>query len=92
VTPYAPHMAMLSFEATDAEARAVQAWADALGVDPSVLLREALRLQLVRLASGPLATTPAAPPLSAAEQALADAADWGPEEDWSAWADAGRGE
>lgn len=83
-------MAMLSFEATDAEARAIQAWAEALGVDRSELLREALRHQLVRLASGPTATTAEAPPLSPAEQAAAERADWGPEDDWSDWADTTR--
>jgi hypothetical protein len=90
VTPYAPDMAMLSFEVTDAEARAIQAWASALGVDRAELLREALRHELVRLAGGRGGTTREAPPLSAEEQAAADAADWGPEEDWSSWVDAGR--
>ena len=83
-------MAMLSFEVTDAEARAIQAWADALGVGVAELLRDGLRQQLARLAGGTGGATRAAPPLSPAEQAATDRADWGPEEDWSAWADGPR--
>ena len=83
-------MTTLSFQVEDAEAQAIQAWADELGVDRSVLLREALRRQLAWLASELEAKVSTAQPLSAKERALAEAADWGPAEDWSAWADTAR--
>lgn len=83
-------MTMLSFRVDPQEAADVQRWADALGVDRSELLREALRRHLDRLASEGDADRWAATPLDEGEQALADIADWGPAEDWSDWADAAR--
>ena len=83
-------MTMLSFRVDDTEARAIQAWADELGVDRSELLREALSRQLVRLASEQDVKTWTDQPLSEEEQSVAGAADWGPAEDWSDWADAAR--
>jgi antitoxin component of RelBE/YafQ-DinJ toxin-antitoxin module len=44
-------MTMISFRVDDAEATAAQRWADALGIDKSELLREALHCHLTRLAS-----------------------------------------
>jgi hypothetical protein len=83
-------MTMLSFRVDDGEARRAQEWADALGIDKSELLRQALHRHLVRLASEHDATRWAAEPLTAAEATLASVADWGPSEDWSDWAVAAR--
>ncbi len=81
---------MLSFRVDDRDAADVQRWADALGVDRSELLREALRRHLDRLASETDAERWEASPLDDGEQALAGIADWGPAEDWSDWTDAAR--
>ena len=83
-------MTMLSFRVDDDEARRAQQWADALGIDKSELLRQALHGHLVRLASEHDATTWGREPLTAAETDLARVADWGPAEEWSDWADAAR--
>ena len=83
-------MTMLSFRVDAQEAADAQRWADALGIDRSELLREALRRHLDRLASEGDADRWAATPLDEGERALADIADWGPAEDWSDWADAAR--
>ena len=81
-------MTMLSFRVSASEAAEAQRRAQQLGVDRSELLREALHRYLVRLASEDDAKTWDQFPLTAAEQALAEVADWGPAEDWSDWADA----
>lgn len=79
-------MTMLSFRVADREAKEAQRWADALGIDRSELLREALRRHLDRLASEDDADRWTATPLDQREQALSEIADWGPAEDWSDWA------
>ncbi len=79
-------MTMLSFRVDDRDAREVQQWAEALGIDRSELLREALRQHLNRLATEGDADRWAAAPLDEGEQALGAIADWGPAEDWSDWA------
>jgi hypothetical protein len=79
-------MTMLSFRVDDREAEDAQRWAEALGIDRSELLREALRRHLDRLASEGDADRWAASPLAEGEQALGEVADWGPAEDWSDWA------
>jgi predicted transcriptional regulator len=79
---------MLSFRVADAEAAEVQRWAEALGLDRSELLREALHRHLVRLRSEVDATTWERLPLTDAEMSLAQIADWGPAEDWVEWGDA----
>jgi Arc/MetJ-type ribon-helix-helix transcriptional regulator len=79
-------MTMLSFRVDERDAREAQRWAEALGVDRSELLREALRRHLDRLASEGDADRWIARPLDEGERALADIADWGPAEDWSDWA------
>ena len=89
-TDYDSCMTMLSFRVGDDEAARAQDWADRLGVDRSQLLRDALRLHLVRLAGEHDAETWLAHPLDDAEQSLAAVADWGPAEDWSDWSDATR--
>jgi len=81
-------MTMLSFRVDDADAAAVQVWAERLGVDRSELLREALRRHLDRLMSESASERWAERPLDEGERALAEIADWGPAEDWSDWADA----
>lgn len=79
-------MTMLSFRVDDGEADDAQRWAEALGIDRSELLREALRRHLDRLASEGDADRWDAVPLDQGERALEDIADWGPAEDWSDWA------
>ncbi len=81
-------MTMLSFRVDEADATAVQRWAERLGVDRSELLRDALRRQLVRLAGEHDSEKWQSQPLDEGERALAEVADWGPSEDWSDWADA----
>jgi hypothetical protein len=77
---------MLSFRADERDADEAQRWAQALGVDRSQLLREALRRHLDLLASEGDADRWNSQPLDDGEQALFDIADWGPAEDWSDWA------
>jgi len=79
-------MTMLSFRIDDREANEAQQWAEALGIDRSELLREALRRHLNRSASEGDADRWTATPLDQGEQALGEIADWGPAEDWSDWA------
>ena len=79
-------MTMLSFRVDDRDADDVQRWADALGIDRSELLRDALRRHLDRLASEGDDKRWVAAPLEEGEQALLDIADWGPADDWSDWA------
>jgi predicted transcriptional regulator len=83
-------MTMLSFRLEDEDAALVQAWATRLGVDRSQLLRDAVHRYLARLASEDDVAAWLASPLDAGESALADAAEWGPSEDWSDWNDAAR--
>lgn len=81
-------MTMISFRADDDEAVLAQRWADALGIDKSELLREALHRHLVRLESERDISRWSSTPMGEGEAALADIADWGPAEDWSDWVDA----
>jgi len=81
-------MTMLSFRLEDEDAVRVDAWAARLGVDRSELLRDAVRRQLLRLASEDDAVTWVDHPLDEGERSLERIADWGPAEDWSDWADA----
>jgi hypothetical protein len=78
-------MTMLSFRVDAEDAAQAQAWSERLGVDRSQLLREALRLHLLRLASENDAATWVEQPLDEGERSLATIADWGPAEDWSDW-------
>lgn len=78
-------MTMLSFRVDDDDADEAQRWAEALGIDRSELLREALRRHLDRLASDGDADRWAAAPLDEGERALGGIAHWGPAEDWSDW-------
>lgn len=87
-TGYATRMTMMSFRASDADAASAQQWAERLGIDRSQLLRDALHRQLVRLAGEDDAARWQEIPLSEAESAIADIADWGPAEDWSDWINA----
>lgn len=83
-------MTMLSFRVAEAEAAEVQRWAQALGVDRSELLREALHAHLARLRSELDASRWEQVPFSDAELSLSEIADWGPAEDWADWDDASR--
>jgi predicted transcriptional regulator len=79
-------MTMLSFRVDDRVAENAQRWAEALGIDRSELLREALRRHLDRLASEGDDRRWADQPLDEGERALAEISEWGPAEDWSDWA------
>jgi len=83
-------MTMLSFRVPDDEAAEVQRWAEALGVDRSELLRDALHRHLVVLSSEHDADAWTRMPLTEAEQLLSEVADWGPAEDWADWEHAAR--
>lgn len=90
MTEYNSCMTMLSFRVDEADAAAVQRWADELGVDRSALLRDAIRLHLNRLASEHDAQRWAEKPLDDGEVALSAIAEWGPAEEWADWSDAAR--
>ena len=81
-------MTMYSFRIDDDEAAAVERWVDHLGVGRSEFLREALHRHSARLQSEVDVQTWIDAPLTLDEQAFAEAADWGPAEDWSEWASA----
>jgi len=79
---------MMSFRVSSDDAASVTRWAKALGVDRSWLLRDALRLHLVRLAGERDIDAWVALPRTEDERTLETIADWGPAEAWSDWADA----
>jgi pyrroloquinoline quinone (PQQ) biosynthesis protein C len=81
-------MTMLSFRVPADEAAEVKRWAEALGVDRSEILRDALHRHLVLLSSEHDVSTWERMPLTEVERSLSDVADWGPAEDWADWADA----
>ena len=81
-------MTMLSFRAPDDDAAEVQRWAEALGVDRSEILRDALHRHLVALNGEADADRWRLQPPTEAEGSLEEVADWGPAEDWLDWADA----
>jgi predicted transcriptional regulator len=83
-------MTMLSFRVPDDEAAEVQRWADALGVDRSEILRDALHRHLAALRSEQDVDAWERAPLDEGERSLSAIADWGPAEDWSDWDDAAR--
>ena len=83
-------MTMLSFRVDDADAASVRRWAERLGVERSTLLRDALRLHLVRLSGEHDAEAWVTFPATGGERALDGVADWGTAEDWTDWADAAR--
>lgn len=78
-------MTMLSFRVPDDDAAALQHWADALGVDRSEILRDAVHRHLVVLKSEADAERWQQQPATDAERSLEAIADWGPAEDWSDW-------
>jgi predicted transcriptional regulator len=83
-------MTMLSFRVPDEQAAEVQRWAEALGVDRSEILRDALHRHLVMLNGERDAERWQRVPATDAERSLAEIADWGPAEDWADWEDAAR--
>lgn len=66
----------MTFRVTAEDAVAVKRWSRRLRIDRSEFLRQALRRRLAEL--------------NTARDGLALAADWGPVEDWTDWADATR--
>jgi hypothetical protein len=81
-------MTMLSFRVPDDDAAEVQRWAEALGVDRSEILRDALHRHLVLLQGERDAERWEEHPVTSAERSLSEIADWGPAEDRADWADA----
>jgi predicted transcriptional regulator len=81
-------MTMLSFRVPDDDAAEIQRWAQALGVDRSEILRDALHRHLVVLNGESDAEKWWQHPATAAERSLSEIAEWGPAEDWTDWADA----
>jgi predicted transcriptional regulator len=79
---------MLSFRVPDDDAADVQRCADALGVDRSEILRDALHRHLVVLKGEVDAQRWVEQPATDTERSLQAIADWGPAEDWSDWTDA----
>ncbi len=78
-------MTMLSFRVPDEDAAAIQHWADALGIDRSEILRDAVRRHLVVLEGEADVERWEQQPATDAERSLEAIADWGPAEDWSDW-------
>ena len=83
-------MPLLSFRVDKSDAESVRAWSEHLGIDRSSLLRDALRLHLVRLSGERDADAWVLTPATDDERAFDAVADWGPAEDWSDWDDAAR--
>jgi uncharacterized lipoprotein YmbA len=83
-------MTMLSFRVEDNEALEAQRWAEALGVDRSESLREALHRHLAGLRSEVDVSSWEESPATDDELALEKIADWGPAEQWVDWDDAAR--
>jgi len=81
-------MTMLSFRVPDEDAAEVQRWADALGIDRSEFLRDALHRHLVVLNAEADAQRWEEQPATETERSFEAIADWGPAEDWSDWANA----
>lgn len=81
-------MTMLSFRLPDKDAAAVQEWADALGIDRSEILRDAVRRHLGVLQGERDADRWRERPATIDERSLESIADRGPAEDWSDWTDA----
>lgn len=81
-------MTMLSFRVTESEADQAQQWAEALGMDRSELLRDALHRHFVSLSGEHDSSAWEQSPPTEDEVALASIADWGPAENWADWADA----
>ncbi|MEO6126604.1 MAG: CopG family transcriptional regulator [Ilumatobacteraceae bacterium] len=81
-------MTMMSFRVDEDEAIRTQRWAEAIGVERSELLRDALHRHLAQLDAEHDIRTWIDQPLSEPESTLAEIAGWGPAEDWSDWIDA----
>ncbi len=79
---------MLSFRVSDEDVAEMQQWAEALGMDRSEILRDALHRYLVGLRGEHDAQLWQRAPATDAERSLMEIADWGPAEDWVDWGDA----
>lgn len=78
-------LTMLSFRVPADDAVAIQRWGEAPGVDRSEILRDALHRHPVGLSGESDPEKWRQQPLTEAERALSDVADWGPAEDWTDW-------
>ena len=78
-------MTMLSFRVPDDDAEELRRWTESLGVDRSEILRDALHKHLASLRGAGDAERWQQVPLNEPELALAEVAEWGPDEDWSDW-------
>jgi predicted transcriptional regulator len=83
-------MTMLSFRVSDTEAAEVQRWAEALGMERSEVLRDALHRHLVSLSGEHDVEAWQRAPLADSERSLEAIADWGVAEDWADWGYAAR--
>ena len=83
-------MKMLSFRVSEVEAAEVQRWAEALGMERSEILRDALHRHLAGLSGEHDVEAWQKVPLADSERSLEEIADWGPAEDWAEWGDAAR--
>jgi len=83
-------MTMLSFRVSEVEAAEVQRWAEALGMERSEILRDALHRHLVGLSGEHDIEAWQRAPLADSERSLEGIADWGPAEDWAEWGDGAR--
>ncbi|HEY1507689.1 MAG TPA: ribbon-helix-helix protein, CopG family [Solirubrobacteraceae bacterium] len=81
-------MTTLSFRVPEADATEVQRWAEALGVNRSEVLRDALHRHLAAIQGESDADRWAQLPAAETERSLDEVAAWGPAEDWADWADA----
>jgi predicted transcriptional regulator len=79
---------MLSFRVRDDDADAIQRWAEALGVNRSEILRDAVHRHLATLNHEHEVDAWLRTPLATAERSLSEIAGWGPAEDWADWGDA----
>lgn len=80
-------MAAISFRVSEQQAQALRESAGQMGITQSQMLRDALRRYLIRLRAEHDIAAWNAKPLTEEEKIFAEIADWGPEEDWSDWAD-----
>ena len=83
---------MVSFRADDHDVDHADQWAKRLGIDRSQLLRNALHRHLFELCAEQENAAYTRHPFTASETALAHIADWGPSEDWTAWANTANSE
>lgn len=89
-TEYDVCMTMLSFRAGSDDVENLERWVNALGLERSHILREALHKHLVRLASEDELESWNKMPLEDDELELQKISEWGVAPDWADWHDATR--